>query len=111
MTDVAQQSNPTVLPQKDSFLRVLADIAVPGSPARLSRDDAPIGLSFLETALRLNHVRRITETLTLSEHGAATRSVEMDIGIGLLDSPQLEAGMLFALRRHADGYDNHTRAL
>jgi hypothetical protein len=46
-------------------------------------------------ALRQNHIRRLTERLTLVEHRAATRTTEVDIRLSLLDSGQRDASRLF----------------
>lgn len=43
----------------------IASIPVPGAPPRTTDAGAAIGLSFLDSALRLNHVRRLTERLTM----------------------------------------------
>ena len=71
-------------------------LPVPGSPPRLAGPDGgAIGLSFLETGLRQNHVRRITETLSLEEHAVVKRSVSLDLSVGLLDEAQVRAGSDF----------------
>ena len=46
-------------------------------------------------ALRQNHIRHLTERLTLVEHRAATRTTEVDIRLSLLDNNQREASRLF----------------
>lgn len=68
---------------------------VPGAPPRLSRDGAVVGLAFLDGALRLNHVRRITERLSLVEHRIAHRTTEVDISLNMLDRGQSAAAKLF----------------
>lgn len=71
-------------------------LPVPGSPPKLSRASAWVGLSFLETALRQNHVRRIGETLQLTEHRVSTRVVELDVSLNLLDDVQSDAGLAYS---------------
>jgi hypothetical protein len=70
-------------------------VPVPGAPPRLSRDGAAVGLAFLDAALRLNHVRRLTERLSLVEHGVLHRTTEIEVSLNMLDSGQAEAAMLF----------------
>ena len=68
---------------------------IPGSPPAGSREEAAIGLGFLDIALRQNHVRRITERLHIVEHGAAACTTEVDINLGALDQEQRKACQLF----------------
>lgn len=70
-------------------------VPVPGAPPRLSRDGAVVGLAFLDAALRLNHVRRLTERLSLVEHRIAHRITEVDISLNMLDRGQRAAARLF----------------
>lgn len=70
-------------------------VAPPGAPPRTSIDGAAVGLSFLDTVLRLNHVRRLTDRLTIVEHGAAQRTTEVDVDLGMLDENQRQAARLF----------------
>ena len=77
-------------------------VPVPGAPPRLSRDGAVVGLAFLDGALRLNHVRRLTERLALVEHRIAHRTTEIDISLNMLDRGQSSAVKLFQqLATHA----------
>jgi hypothetical protein len=88
-------------------------VPVPGAPPRLSLDGAAVGLSFLDGALRWNHLRRLTERLILSEHRAARRVVEVDISLSMLSDRQREATAVFQELlshslgdpAHADGAD------
>jgi hypothetical protein len=81
----------------------IISVPIPGAPPRLSKDGAAVGLAFLETVLRQNHVRRLTERLTLIEHRAARCTTEVDISLGLLDDGQREAGLLYQrLRNRGD---------
>lgn len=70
-------------------------VPVPGAPPRLSRDGAAVGLAFLDAALRLNHVRRLTERLSLVEHGVARRTTEIEVSLNMLDKGQAGAATLF----------------
>jgi hypothetical protein len=73
----------------------IRSVPIPGAPPPLSREDAAVGLAFLDMALRQNHVRRLTERLSLIEHRSATRTTEVDIRLSLLDMGQREASHLF----------------
>jgi hypothetical protein len=74
---------------------------MPGGAAVLPRATAYIGLSFLETALRQNHVRRITDSIALVEHAVADRRVEVEISLRNLDAHQRDAGVRYShLRTH-----------
>lgn len=78
-----------------SLREAIATVPVPGAPPRLSRGGAVVGLAFLDSALRLNHVRRLTERLSLVEHRIARRTTEVDISLNMLDAGQRAAAMLF----------------
>ncbi len=79
-----------------SVLReAIATVPVPAAPPRLSMDGAAVGLGFLDAALRLNHVRRLTERLTVVQHRIAQRTTEVDISINMLTDSQLEAASTF----------------
>jgi uncharacterized small protein (DUF1192 family) len=73
----------------------ISTVPVPGAPPRLSRDGAAVGLAFLDAALRLNHVRRLTERLSLLEHRIARRTTEVDVSLSMLDRGQSAAAALF----------------
>jgi len=75
----------------DSLRHAIETIPIPGAPPRLSQQGAAVGLALLDTSLRLNHVRRLTERLTVVEHGTARRTTEVDVSLKLLDEGQREA--------------------
>src|SRR5437763_8609975 len=75
----------------DSLRHAIETIPIPGAPPRLSRQGAAVGLALLDTSLRLNHVRRLTERLTVVEHGSARRTTEVDVSLKLLDEGQRQA--------------------
>jgi hypothetical protein len=79
----------------ESLKEAIRTIPIPGAPPPLSREAAAIGLAFLDMSLRQNHIRRLTERLTLTEHRAATSTTEVDIRLSLLDTGQREASALF----------------
>jgi hypothetical protein len=62
-----------------------------------------VGLAFLDEVLRLNHVRRLTERLSLLEHRIARRTTEVDVSLSMLDRGQNAAAALFQqLVSHTD---------
>jgi hypothetical protein len=75
----------------DSLRHAIETVPIPGAPPRLSQNGAAVGLALLDTSLRLNHVRRLTERLTVVEHGTARRTTEVDVSLKLLDEGQREA--------------------
>jgi hypothetical protein len=72
----------------------IMSVSVPGAPPRQNTVGAAIGLSFLDSALRLNHIRRLSETLTVTDHRVARRTTEIDISLAMLDEGQRRATML-----------------
>ncbi|HVV12163.1 hypothetical protein [Amycolatopsis sp.] len=81
----------TVVDGMASLRHAIETTPIPGAPPRLSHQGAAIGLALLDTSLRLNHVRRLTERLTVVEHGSARRITEVDVGLKLLDEGQRQA--------------------
>lgn len=70
----------------ESALReAITSVPVPGSPPRFQRADAVTGLRYLDAALRLDHVRRLTERLTVVAHRSAHRTTEVDVNLAGLD--------------------------
>ena len=86
---------PPRLPRMPSLGEAIRTVPVPGAPPSLSREGAAVGLAFLDMALRQNHIRRLTERLSLVEHGVASRTTEVDVRLSLLDPRQREACHLF----------------
>ncbi|HKS45907.1 MAG TPA: hypothetical protein VJT49_12495 [Amycolatopsis sp.] len=75
----------------ESLRHAIETIPIPGAPPRLSHQGAAVGLALLDISLRLNHVRRMTERLTVVEHGTARRTTELDVSLKLLDEGQRQA--------------------
>lgn len=95
----------------DSLQHAIGTIPIPGAPPRLSHAGAAIGLALMDTSLRLNHVRRLTERLTVVDHGSARRITEVDVGLKLLDEGQRQAtGELDALLGKEHGVRTGGRA-
>ncbi|MGQ0576495.1 MAG: hypothetical protein ACT4RN_20150 [Pseudonocardia sp.] len=66
---------------KSALREAIMSVPVPGAPPRFARADAAAGLSFLDAGLRLEHVRRLTERLTVVAHRSAQRTTEVDISL------------------------------
>lgn len=74
--------------------RTIQALPVPGAPpgyggiGPFPHEGGEVGLAFLESSLRLHHIRRLTERVRI--HGVAeiTRSTELDVGLSLV-SPRL----------------------
>jgi hypothetical protein len=79
----------------DALIEAVRSVALPAAPPRTSIEGAAVGLSFLDTVLRLNHVRRLTDRLTVTEHHSAQRTTEVDVNLGMLDENQRQAATLF----------------
>ena len=80
----------------------LLTLPIPAAPPRISMDGGAVGLGFLDTALRLSHVRRVTERLDITEHRIAKRTTELDISINMLTDTQLAAARsIQALTSHS----------
>lgn len=71
----------------------------PAAAPRLPRSEGWIGLSFLDSALHQNHIRRITDLLSLARHGTIERTVELDVTTGLLTAEQMDAGLQYSALR------------
>lgn len=69
---------------------------IPGAPIPNSGIGADVGLSFLDSSLRQNHVRRITERLTLVDHGVVSKLTELHVSISKLDQSQVQASRLYS---------------
>ncbi|GAA1880306.1 hypothetical protein GCM10009836_72000 [Pseudonocardia ailaonensis] len=76
---------------RTALQHALVSIPVPGAPPRMTEAGAAVGLSFLDSALRLNHVRRLTERLTVVDHRVAHRATQVDVSLRMLDDGQLRA--------------------
>jgi hypothetical protein len=94
---------------RTALQHAIMSVPVPGAPPR-QFSAAAIGLSFLDSALRLNHVRRLTERLTITDHRVARRITEIDISLRMLDSGQRHAATLSRELRNAGPRRGGSRA-
>lgn len=78
---------------KTALQHAIMSVPVPGAPPRQTGSDQ-VGLSFLDAALRLNHVRRLTERITITDHRVARRITEVEVSLRMLDPEQRRAATL-----------------
>lgn len=67
----------------------------------MSKSGARIGLSFLETVLRQNHTRRLTEEIVFDLVGVADRRIRQEISLSFLHPNQIDAGQEYSTFRSA----------
>lgn len=67
-------------------------LPVPGAPPAHPRGGGDLGLAFLNTALRLDHVTRVSEQIEIVETMSARRRVSLDLSLRLLNAEQERAG-------------------
>jgi len=82
-------------PPPGSSLAALVDLVrilpVPATRPVFRRGDEAAGLTLLELGLRMDHVQRVTESLTLIDRTHMRRSMAMDLDLGVLTSRQRRA--------------------
>ena len=66
-------------------------LPVPATRPVFGRGDEAAGLTLLELGLRMDHVQRVTESLTLIDRTHMRRSLAMDLDLGVLTSRQRQA--------------------
>ncbi|RZS44494.1 hypothetical protein EV193_101370 [Herbihabitans rhizosphaerae] len=85
---------PTGLQGEEHLSRLLAAMhrtPIPTSPPPHDNYLEALGLNLLAVALRLEHIERLTDTLTLADATHMTRSVSVDLNLGALTPDQMEA--------------------
>ncbi len=70
---------------RSALREAIMSVPVPGAPPRFSRAEAATGLGYLDATLRLDHVRRLTERLTVVTHRSVHRTTEVDVNLAALD--------------------------
>jgi hypothetical protein len=90
------EPTPSALPL---FTKAIMDVPLPGAPPYVHQLGAEIGLAFVDGALRQNHVRRVSESLRLIDHGAALQTVRVDLSLSLLNEGQYRAGKAYSRLR------------
>ncbi|WP_203701426.1 hypothetical protein [Asanoa iriomotensis] len=70
-------------------LRALVEtLPVPSAPPTYTQREAALGLALLDLSLRLEHVPRVAEHLTLIDRGHMTRSVSVDVDLHAITDAQ-----------------------
>src|SRR5690349_14496891 len=70
-------------------LRALIEaLPVPTAPPTFPQKEAALGLALIDLSLRLDHVLRLSEHLTLLDRGHMTRSVSVDIDLEAISGVQ-----------------------
>ncbi|GIF69553.1 hypothetical protein Ais01nite_75880 [Asanoa ishikariensis] len=70
-------------------LRALIEtLPVPSAPATYTQREAALGLALMDLSLRLEHVPRVAEHLTLIDRGHMTRSVSVDVDLQAIAGAQ-----------------------
>src|ERR1700754_779036 len=81
----------TGAPDTDPFrdLRALVEtLPVPSAPPTYTQREAALGLALMDLSLRLEHVPRVAEHLTLIDRGHMTRSVSVDVDLHAIAGAQ-----------------------
>lgn len=73
------------------FLSALRQTPIPTSPPPHDSQQEALGLNLLALALRLEHIDRMSEALTLADSTHMARSVSIDINMNVLTPEQLHA--------------------
>jgi hypothetical protein len=74
-----------------AFLNALRQTPIPTSPPPHDSHQEALGLNLLALALRLEHIDRMSEELTLADSTHMARSVSIDINMNVLTPEQLHA--------------------
>ncbi|MEV0719192.1 hypothetical protein [Asanoa sp. NPDC050611] len=82
---------PDAAARADPFrdLRALIEtLPVPSAPSTYTQREAALGLALMDLSLRLDHVPRVAEHLTLIDRGHMTRSVSVDVDLQAIADAQ-----------------------
>jgi hypothetical protein len=79
---------PTANDRFQPLLHLMSTLEVPSARPNFSRRDEALGLTLLSLALRLRHVVRVTENLTLTNTDHLTRTVSVDVDMQYLTARQ-----------------------
>lgn len=63
---------------------LIRSLPVPTAPLTFPSSDASLGLALMDLSLRLDHLARLSEHLTLTERGHMSRSVSVDVDLDLI---------------------------
>jgi hypothetical protein len=68
----------------DHLRLLIRSLPVPTAPLTFPRKEAALGLALMDLSLRLDHLPRLSEHLTLMDRGHMTRSISVDVDLGLV---------------------------
>jgi len=74
-----------------ALLDLVRVLPVPNARPAFSRDDEAAGLTLLDLGLRMDHVQRVTETLSLIDRTHLRRAMALDVDLRTLTARQREA--------------------
>jgi len=75
----------------DDLRALIRAVPLPTAPRPFPQKEASQGLALLDLSLRLDHVSRLSEHLTLLDRGHMTRSVSVDVDLDVISGVQREA--------------------
>src|SRR5262249_15237710 len=78
----------------DDLRALIQALPVPTAPPTFPQKDAALGLALMDLSLRLDHVPRLAEHLTLLDRGHMTRSVSVDVDLGAISGVQRDSLMV-----------------
>ncbi len=96
MTNISQYQQQQVIVE---LLALIERLEVPESAPSFARSGSPIGLSFLDSSLSLNHIVRLSEEVTLNDWRFLSRNLSIDISFDKLSESQVNAGLLYGQYR------------
>jgi hypothetical protein len=75
----------------DDLRALIQALPVPTAPPTFPQKDAALGLALMDLSLRLDHVPRLAEHLTLLDRGHMTRSVSVDVDLDAISGVQRDS--------------------
>ena len=75
----------------DDLRALIRALPVPTSPPDFMLKEGALGLALMDLSLRLDHVTRLSEHLTLLDRGHMARSVSIDVDLGAISGVQRDA--------------------
>ncbi len=78
----------------DDLRALVQALPVPTAPPTFPQKDAALGLALMDLSLRLDHVPRLAEHLTLLDRGHMTRSVSVDVHLDAISGVQRDSLMV-----------------
>ena len=75
----------------DDLRTLIRGMPVPTAPPTFPQQEAALGLALVDLSLRLDHVPRLTEQLTLVDRGHMARSVSVDVDLETISGVQRDS--------------------